>query len=148
MPRVYYRAVVAAAVLAFVASAVYYILWGPVWLRLRGIDPTAVASTGPQVGEVLGQLVRNLVVAYVLAHFAALLRVADWKGAIRLGLWVWVGFEAMAIVGSVLHEGYPWGLYALHAGDELMSTLLMALVVGVWRPRRPEPVLEGGVQRA
>src|SRR5436190_13039533 len=132
MPKVNYWAIVSAAALAFVASAAYYILWGPVWLQLRGIDPSTVAGARPQAAEVLGQIVRNLVVAFVLAHFARRLGVADWKGAIRLGLWVWIGFEAMAIVGAVLHEGYPWRLYAIHVGDALMSTLLMAVVIGVW----------------
>ena len=148
MPRVNYWAVVVAAVLAFVASSVYYILWSPVWLSLRGIDPHTVAGSPPQVGEVIGQLVRNLIVAYVLARFVTVLRVVDWKGAIRLGLWVWFGFEAMAIIGAVLHEGYPWQLYLLHAGDALMSTLLMAVVLGVWRARQPRPALEGGAQDA
>jgi hypothetical protein len=46
---------------------------------------------------------------------------------------VWFGFEAMAVVGSVLHENYPLGLYLLHVGDALMATLIMALILGAWR---------------
>lgn len=136
MRKVNFWAVLVAALLAFVASSVYYILLGPAWLELRGIDPSSVTSSRPQVGEVVGQLALNLVVSYVLARFALVLQVADWKGAARLALWVWLGFQAMAILGGVLHEGYPWQLYAIHVGDALMSTLLMAVVVGVWRVPR------------
>jgi len=136
MPKVNYWAIVVAAALAFVASSVWYIVFGPAWLELRGIDASTVASTRPQVGEVLGQLVRNLVVAYVLARLISRLEIVDWKGAIRLAIWVWIGFQAMAIVGSVLHEGYPWQLYAIHVGDALVSTLVMAIVLGVWRMRQ------------
>ena len=145
MPKVNYWAIVVAAVLAFIASALYYTALNPVWLELRGIDPSTAAR--PQVWEVLGQLARNLVVAYVLAYLFARLDVIDWRGALRLGIWVWVGFEAMAIVGSVLHEGYPLPLYAIHVGDALMTTLLMAAVVGVWRtPRLNRPgSMEGAV---
>lgn len=51
----------------------------------------------------------------------------------RLGLWVWVGFQAMLLLGAVLHEGMPIALYAIHAGDALSKTLLMSLVLGVWK---------------
>jgi hypothetical protein len=135
MFKVNYWAIVVAAAIAFVASSVWYIVFGAAWLELRGIDPSTLANTKPQVGEVLGQFVRNLIVAYVLARFVVLLKVVDWRGAIRLGIWVWIGFQAMAIVGSVLHEAYPWQLYAIHVGDALMTTLLMAVVLGVWRKK-------------
>jgi hypothetical protein len=138
MSKVHIQAVVAAAVLALVASSVYYIALGPVWLELRGIDPSSLGGSRPQVGELAGQLTRNLVVAYVIARFAAALQVTGWKDATRLGLWAWLGFQAMAILGAVLHEGYPWQLYAIHAGDALMTTLLMAMVVGRWRGQRSE----------
>ena len=49
-----------------------------------------------------------------------------------MGLLVWLGFEAMAVVGSVLHEGYPLGLYLIHVGDALQVTLVMALILGAW----------------
>src|SRR5215207_11466045 len=39
----------------------------------------------------------------------------------------------MAVVGSVLHEEYPLGLYLIHVGDALQATLLMALILGAWR---------------
>ena len=78
-------------------------------------------------------IVKNLVVAFVLAHFAVRLGVGDWKGAVQLGLWVWVGFQAMLLMGAVLHEKMPWMLYAIHAGDALVKTLLMTVILGGWR---------------
>jgi hypothetical protein len=41
----------------------------------------------------------------------------------------------MAIAGSVIHEGYPLTLYAIHTGDALVTTLLMSFVIGFWRQR-------------
>jgi hypothetical protein len=61
------------------------------------------------------------------------LGVGDWKGALQLGLWVWVGFQAMLLMGAVLHEKMPWTLYAIHAGDALVKTLSMTVILGVWR---------------
>jgi hypothetical protein len=33
----------------------------------------------------------------------------------------------------VLHEGVPWRLAALHAGDWLLKLVAIALIVGLWR---------------
>lgn len=128
--------------LALVASSVYYVVFGQLWLELGGVDPQTVVNAKPQIWEGLGQLGRNLVVAYVIARFVVRLNVVDWKGAIRLAIWLWFGFEAMAILGSVIHEAHPWQLYLIHTGDALMTALLMTLVIGVWR--RKERAAEPG----
>lgn len=125
-------AVAAAAAATLVASSVWYTVFGNAWLTLRGIDPSTAEMT-PEVWVVVGQFVRNLVVALVLAFLLRRLGTATWDGALRLGLLVWAGFEAMAIAGSVLHEQYPLGLYAIHVGDALLGTLTMTLILGLWR---------------
>ncbi len=68
-----------------------------------------------------------------LAHFVVGLGVGDWKAAVQLGLWVWVGFQAMLLMGAVLHEKMPWMLYSIRAGDAFVKTLLMTVILGVWR---------------
>jgi Protein of unknown function (DUF1761) len=130
--RVNYWAVLVAAVAVLVTSALWYVVFGSAWLRLRGIDPDAAELT-PPVWQMAGQFARNLVVATVLAHLLRWLEVATWKRALQVGLLVWFGFEAMAVAGSVLHEGYPLGLYLLHVGGALQATLVMALILGAWR---------------
>jgi hypothetical protein len=132
--RINYPAVAVAAVAAFVASSIYYTVFGGVWLSLRGLDP-ATASVTPHLWEVIGQLLRNLTVAGVLAALLKWLQANNRRAALRLALVLWVGFEAMAIAGSVLHEHYPVGLYALHVGDALIATVIMALVLGSWQHR-------------
>ena len=87
----------------------------------------------PPVWELLGEFVKNLVVAFVLGHFVVRLGIGDWKGAVQLALWVWVGFQAMLLMGAVLHEKMPWKLYVIHAGDALVKTFLMTVILGVWR---------------
>ena len=41
----------------------------------------------------------------------------------------------MLLVGAVIHENMPVKLYAIHAGDALVKTLLMTVILGVWRVR-------------
>jgi hypothetical protein len=130
--RVNYLAVLVAAATILVTSGLYYVVFGSAWLTLRGIDPSTAEMT-PQVWQMVGQFVRNLVVAFVLAHLLSRLAATTPKDALRLGLLVWFGFEAMAVLGSVLHENYPLGLYVIHVGDSLQATLVMSLILGTWR---------------
>jgi hypothetical protein len=127
-------AVLVAAVAAFVVGAVWYspLLFGRAYMEVRGLSPDAMANLRPPVGELFGEFVRNLVVAFVLGYFVVRLEVGDWKSAVQLALWVWVGFQAMLLLGAVLHEKMPPKLYAIHAGDALVKTLLMT-VIGLWR---------------
>jgi len=128
-------AVVVAAAGAFVVGAVWYspLLFGKAYMEARGLNPAAMADMRPPAGELLGEFARNLVVAFVLAHFVVRLGVDDWKAAVQLGLWVWFGFQAMLLMGALLHEEMPWMLYAIHAGDAAVKTLLMTVILGVWR---------------
>ena len=130
--RVNYWAVLVAAVTALATSALWYVVFGNAWLTLRGIDPNTTQVT-PQAWQMTGQVTRNLIVTFVLAHLLRWLEVTTWKRALQVGLLVWFGFEAMAVAGSVLHENYPLGLYLIHVGDALQATLLMALILGAWR---------------
>ena len=135
MSRVNHFAIVVAAVAAFVLGSAWYspLLFGKAYMEVRGMNPGAMANVRPPAGELLGEFAKNLVITFVLAHFVVRLGVGDWKGAVQLGLWVWVGFQAMLLMGAVLHEKMPLMLYAIHAGDALVKTLFMTVVLGVWR---------------
>jgi len=118
--------VVLAAMATLVASAIYYTVFGTVYQRLRG----AAASTTPEFWEIAVQLGRNILVAFVLATLLRRMAITGRGAALRLGVLVWLGFQAMEVLGSVVHEHYPLGLYLLHVGDALMTTLIMALILG------------------
>jgi len=130
-----YLAVVVAAVVAFVMGGLWYspLLFGKAWVKLRGIDSAGAAGAQMRPPEILAEFVRSLIVAVVLAGFVVHLGVVNWVGAIYLGLAVWIGFQATSIVGAVIHEHYPSKLYAIHTGDALAKTLVMAVILGVWR---------------
>jgi Protein of unknown function (DUF1761) len=130
-----YWAVLVAGVVAFVMGGLWYspLLFGRAWAKLRGIDSIAAGGIQMRPPEVVAEFVRGLIVAVVLAGFVVHLGVVGWMNAIYLGLAVWIGFQATSIAGSVIHEHYPWKLYAIHTGDALTKTLVMAVILGVWR---------------
>jgi hypothetical protein len=120
-----------AALAAFIASSIWYgAIFGGVW---RQLAPSASSSVGPL--EIIAQFIRNLIVAAALARLIVQAGAVNWVGAVRVGLWCWLGFQAMAIAGSVIHEGYPLTLYAIHTGDAVVTTVLMSFVIGFWRQR-------------
>jgi hypothetical protein len=126
-----YLAVLVAAVAAFVVSSVWYTIFGNASMELRGVDPATAADTATPAWTTLFVVVQSLVVGFLLAYFVVHLGVADWKGAVRLGALVWV-FPAMILLGSVVHEGVPLMLAAIHAGDWLVKLLLMSVILAVW----------------
>ncbi len=146
MPKINYWAVVVAALAAFLMSSLYYspLLLGNVWLA---VDPGSAAGTTPSIGRVLGEIVRTLVITFVVARLIALLGGSDWKGAVRLALWVWFGFSGVMWVGAIMWEKTPWQVAAIHSGDWLLKIILIAVIVGVWRANGPTK-LRGSSQQA
>jgi len=131
MAKVNFVAIVVAAIAAFVMSSLYYspLLLGNVW---RALDPVAT-GTRPSPAKGFGEFVRTIVITFVLAHVFELLGGRDWKSAVELAIWLWFGFSAMMWVGAIMWEKTPWRVAAIHSGDWLIKTTLIAVIVSVWR---------------
>ena len=71
-----YLAIVVAAVAAFVASVVWYALFGNAMTELREADPAAAANSGTSVWTVLFVVAQSLVVAFMVAYFLSRLGMA------------------------------------------------------------------------
>jgi Protein of unknown function (DUF1761) len=129
--RMNYFALVVAVIAAFVASSLWYspLLFGKPFMELSGVGSRA----GPDAGKIVGELARNFILAYVIGRFVVLLQVSDWKGALSLGVWLWIGFPVLLLSGSVMWQNVPWLLAAIHAGDWLVKILLIAVTFSVWR---------------
>ncbi len=87
----------------------------------------------PRPGKMLIELVRNLVLALVLAYLVLNLSITNLSGALFFGMVAWVGFPLILLTGSVLWENVPWKVAAIHAGDWLVKLLLMTAILGAWR---------------
>ncbi len=133
--KIKYSAVVAAVVAGVVVSSIWYspLLFGRQWMELRDLSPGATADAGLPAWKVLVEIVREVVVAWVLARIVVLSGVADWRSALSLGFWVWLGFPVAMLVGVSLWDNKPWMLVVIHGGDWLVKMLAMAVIVGVWR---------------
>jgi len=124
-----FYAVLGAAAAAFVVGGLWYspALFGKAYLTLRGLDPAAAGAMS--MTEVAGELARCVLLAWVMAQLLARGGESGVLTALTFGGWMWVAIYT-ALAGSVLHEGVPWRLYAIHAGDGLAKMLVMATILG------------------
>ena len=134
MLEINYLHVVVTAISAFVMSSIWYTVFGKARMALLDQDPRATADMRKvPAWKKATELVRELVIAYVVARFVVQLGVADWKAAVQLGVWLWFGFVFMILVGAVVWDNVSWKLTAIHAGDWFVKLPLMAVILAVWR---------------
>lgn len=130
MIRINYFAIALLVVVAFIASSVWYspLMFGREFTELNGVS----ASAHPNWLKIVCELIRTFVLAYVITRLVLLLNVANSKGALRLGIWLWIGFPVILLTGSILWQNVPWMLAAIHAGDWLIKILLFTGTAGWW----------------
>jgi len=135
MVHVNYVAVLVAAIAVFVLGWLWYspLLFYKPWMRARGMDPAA-AMAGAKMpgGKLVVELLRCIVLAYVIARFVALLGISSWMGAVHFGFLLWIGFPVILLIGSMLWENTPAKVAAIHAGDWLVKMLVIPIIVSVW----------------
>jgi hypothetical protein len=136
MVHVNYLAVLVAAVVVFVLGWLWYspLLFYKPWMRLRGLDPdAAMANAKMPGGKLVMELLRCLVLAYIIAHLVGALGVSGWFGAVHFAVLMWIGFPVILLTGSVLWDNISWKVAAIHAGDWLVKLLVISIIVSMWR---------------
>lgn len=134
IPRMSYLAIVVSLVAAVAVSSIWYspLLFGKQWRELSGMSQAVTGNSTMHTWKILIDLVREFVVIYVLARFVGGLGIVDWKGALKLGFWAWLGFPVQMLVGASLWDNKPWTLDLIHAGDWFMKMLLVSLILAKW----------------
>lgn len=130
MPDVDVLAVLVATVAAFALGATYYGVLGE---RLVTVSEAAAAGGQPPPWTIAAELARCLVLVVVVAGLASRAEVHEWTGGLALGMALWIGFPLVLWTGAIVHEGTPWRLAAIHAGDWLVKLLVVAVIVSVWQ---------------
>lgn len=125
-----YISILVAVVAAFVASMLWYTLFGN---KLAKINPKAYADVKrPGPLKIFLELLRNLILAFVLQYILVRLGVIAMTGAVFVGFLLWLGFPFILLTGSVLHEKVPTKLAVIHAGDWLIKILLISIILSLW----------------
>lgn len=126
-----FLSVIIAAVAAMALGFVWYspkLGFGKQWMKWSGIpmDTPPPKNAGRMM---FFGLVSQIVMAYVLANFLILAKVASLSDGLTIALWLWIGFIATIQLGSVLWEQRPFKLWLLNSVYWLLSLLIMAAIL-------------------
>ena len=130
MIEINYLAVAAAAVAAFIFSAVYYGALAGTAAQYSAA--WAEPSRSPIVVAGL-ELGKGVVLALVVAGLVTGIGIDNPAGALVLAAALWIAFPVLLLAGSVIHENVAWQLAAIHAGDWLAKLAIVAVIVTEWR---------------
>lgn len=128
-----YISILIASVLSFVVGMLWYspALFGNKWAKLAGVDMKKGKQKGMGTSMLLG-FISTLVLAYVFAYIMGELGYNSAAAGATLGFWLWLGFLATSLIGGVLWEGKPWGLYVLNSAYWLVNLLVIGAALGRW----------------
>lgn len=134
-PSINYPAVAVSAVAKFILGAIWYsVLFGAQWMRLTGVTEEMAAQSNMAM-VFISSLMLYFVQAYVLAHFVHYANATNAKGGLQTGFWIWLGFVATLLMQGVLYERRPMELWAINAGYELLSLVLMGVILATWKKK-------------
>lgn len=128
-------AVIITALLPMVLGSLWYspLLFGKTWMAMMGITKKNInKKSNSMTNSYVIALIGALVTSYVLAHFVDYLGANTFGLGMQTGFWVWLGFVATSMLGTVIWEGKPWKLYLINAGYYFISLPLMGGILAVW----------------
>ncbi|MDO8514193.1 MAG: DUF1761 domain-containing protein [bacterium] len=125
--------ILAAGVASVLIGWVWYHprVFGRAWMRAANLSPEVVES-GKKKMPLLAfvGLLASMLVAWIMNSLGQKIGIFDWVGAVfDLALWLWLGFVAPVLLGSVLWERKPLKYYGINAGYWLVSFIVMAVIL-------------------
>jgi hypothetical protein len=131
-----YLAIVIAAIVAWVAGAVWYMSLGKIWTAAQGMTPEQMHANRNKPGAYLPfiyVLVAELVMAWVLAGLMGHLgagQVTLLNGVIS-GAFCWLGFVITTLVPNVTFAMRDKQLIWIDGGHWLIVLVLMGGIIGL-----------------
>jgi hypothetical protein len=133
-PPINYPAVVVSAIVKFALGALWYspALFANQWMQYTGVTQTMMNESNMAL-IFGGSFVLYLVQAYILARVVHDTNSRAAKDGVQTGFLVWLGFMATLLMQGALYERKSIVLWAINAGYELLSLMVMGLILAVWR---------------
>ena len=132
-----YLAILIAAVVGWLAGAVWYGLLGKAWVAAQGRTMEEFkAQQAAMVGKFSGQIpfilafFANLVMAWVLAGMVGHMGSVTIRSAVISALFAWLGFIVTTMLVNNAFTGRRYTLAAIDAGYWLVVLVLMGVVIG------------------
>ena len=129
-----YLSILIASVFSFVVGMLWYspALFGNLWAKLSKVDIKKSKNKSSVGVSMLLGFISTLILASVFQYLIVLLKYSGLAAGATLGFWLWLGFLATSLLGGVLWEGKPWGLYILNSAHWLVNLLVIGASLGYW----------------
>ncbi len=136
--NVNWLAVLVAAVSNMIIGGLWYgPIFGKKWQALMGWShstPEQMAAMKKGMGKsYFIMFIAALVMAYVFAHTISYAGAKTLMDAIAVAFWTWLGFIGTVTLSSVLWEKKPKALWVLNNGYWLVSLIVMAKILVMWK---------------
>jgi len=143
MYEICYLAVIVSAIVFFCIGALWYndALLGKAWRSAMGKSDEEFekdrAHTNMKKSFGL-MFLAALIMAFVTAHLVDIVAVAYPESSaltvgLQSGFWVWLGYIATYVLTSVAFEDRPWKYYFINTGYWLVGTLIMGIILSIWK---------------
>jgi hypothetical protein len=135
MIQVNYTVIIVGTILAFLFSAIYYMLLSKQVASIRAANAgkNGAADSKMTVNKMVIELVRTFVLGLVIAYAVAMLNLLYLEQAVMLAIWLWIGFPVVLLVGSVIHENFAPRLAVIHSIDWLVKLMIFAIILTLWK---------------
>jgi hypothetical protein len=126
-------ALLVATLVRMIVGMLWYspLLFRKPWLRLSGTTPELEKEVGPKLMPVM--ILGSFVMALVLAHFIVYAAATTALKGAFIGFLAWLGFIALPLLASAIHEKKPFALFCIHSGFQLAALLAMGALLALWR---------------
>lgn len=128
-------AVIVATIASIALGFAWYsqALFGKAWMQAMGYAPENLAEQKTNMTKMyVANLIATLVMAYIFAlvnYFFGSMTAAQ---GMLTGFVIWLGFVSTIMLNDVLFGGKTFKLYAINAGYQLVSFILMGAILGAW----------------
>ena len=135
-PDINYLAVLIAAIMSMIIGFLWYskVLFGKAWMEASGMTEKKLAKEKQKGmgGTLFAAFIGALLSSYVLAHFVDYVEATTAAQGAQTGFWIWLGFVAPLMLGSVLWERKPIRFFLINASHELVALLVAGMILTVW----------------
>jgi hypothetical protein len=112
-------------IILFIIGSVYYAIFGSELAKYS----TAFANQEFTVVKAAVELVRCVILSFVLVTLVSMLGITNWIKALGIALLLWVGFPFVLLLGAINHENTPIMLAIIHSGDWLIKLIVVILIL-------------------
>jgi hypothetical protein len=125
-------AILVAVVVKQALGALWYspVVFGPAWCDLTGVGEKEMKAG--LVKALIPDVIAAFVMAFVLVHAVHYAGATSLGQGAAVGFFNWLGFVAVATLGTVTFEKRPLKLYLINNAYWLIALLIMGAILAVW----------------